>query len=167
MQLSRLQLEHYNLTKVVLESRSDTEPTPLGAYPIFDQQTEFECNVKMRPVTSGEGATQRQALDLTLKVSPLEGRNFPYSRIELGVLGVFDDSALPADKREDLVLVNGSSMLYGVLREVLLGLTARCIQGPVMLPTVQFVQLAEQRAARRQGSLQVATESSSSNSDDK
>lgn len=53
-------------------------------------------------------------------------------------------SGLPAEKQEVLLLVNGSSMLYSALREALLTMTFRCTNGPVMLPSVHFVQLEKQ-----------------------
>lgn len=42
----------------------------------------------------------------------------------------------------DIIAVNGNSLLYGAFRDVLLGRTQRMPCGPVMLPTVHFVDLS-------------------------
>jgi hypothetical protein len=47
--------------------------------------------------------------------------------------------AYPKDKVEMLVNVNGASILYGAIREMLTNLTARCPHGAFLLPSVSFV----------------------------
>jgi preprotein translocase subunit SecB len=86
----------------------------------------------------------RHTVELKLEAEPnADTPGFPY-KLQITLVGVFDGRQLPEEKREALVAVNGASMLYGVAREILLGLTSRAVQGAVMLPTVEFSQLAEQ-----------------------
>jgi preprotein translocase subunit SecB len=44
----------------------------------------------------------------------------------------------PEERAEELVSVNGASILYGAIREMLLTVTARSSHGPFMLPTMSF-----------------------------
>lgn len=144
MEQSRLRLEHYNLQRVSLLPVAGVEPSPLSVYANFDH-AKMGSTVTLGVLEMDNGET-RQTVELTLKGGPKEGgAPFPY-QFEIGYIGIFDGRELPADKRDDLVMVNGTSMLYGIAREVLLGLTARCDMGPMMLPSVQFAQLAEHRA---------------------
>jgi preprotein translocase subunit SecB len=55
----------------------------------------------------------------------------------------------PEDKTEELVKVNGASILYGAIREMLLTVTARSSHDAFMLPTMSFASAvkAEPEAA--------------------
>jgi len=51
--------------------------------------------------------------------------------------GIFDiHPDFPADKTDELVRMNGGAILYGAIREHVLGLTARSAHGPFELPTI-------------------------------
>ena len=47
----------------------------------------------------------------------------------------------PPDKKEQLAVVNGLSILYSAAREMLINITARSAYGAVNLPTLSFVKL--------------------------
>jgi preprotein translocase subunit SecB len=47
----------------------------------------------------------------------------------------------PADKREQLAEVNGYSLLYSAIREMLLTVTGRSSNGLMCLPTLNFVEI--------------------------
>jgi len=49
------------------------------------------------------------------------------------------------------LLVNGSSMLYSAMREMLLTITQRCMHGPVMLPSVNFIRLEKDYQEEQSG----------------
>ena len=51
--------------------------------------------------------------------------------------GLFEIRAdFPEEKREDLVKMNGGAILYGAIREYILGMTSRTKHGPLELPTI-------------------------------
>ena len=142
MEQSRLRLEHYNLQRVSLQPVDGVEPTPLGAYADF-AQAKLGSKVVTGVMTLANDET-RHTIELTLTGGPKEpGAAFPY-QFEIGYIGIFDGRELPEAQRENLVMVNGTSMLYGISRETLLGLTARSERGAMMLPSVNFAQLAHQ-----------------------
>ena len=142
MEQSRLRLEHYNLQRVSLQPVDDVEPTPLGAYANF-AHAKLGSKVVSGVMTLANDET-RHTIELTLTGGPKEpGAAFPY-QFEIGYIGIFDGRELPDAQRENLVMVNGTSMLYGIARETLLGLTTRSEKGAMLLPSVHFAQLAQQ-----------------------
>ncbi len=146
MQASRLQLQHYNLTHVHVEPIAEAPSPELGAYADFDN-AELSTETELSGI-DGPDSRPKHVVGLTVDAKPKDGRPFPY-RFTVGLIGVFDGNELPPEHRDELVYVNGTSMLYGVAREVLLSLTSRCVQGPVLLPSVQFTELAEKIASQK------------------
>jgi len=66
------------------------------------------------------------------------------------IVGIFTvDPAWPADKTEELVHINGSSILYGAAREMILAVTARSTHGEFLLPTLNFIEPPDQAAPTR------------------
>jgi preprotein translocase subunit SecB len=112
---------------------------PVGQYADF-HLAEFSSEVQHLEMKDEGSEDLKHGLSLKLSVSRGESQSFPYA-IQLEAVGIFNASSLPHERQIPLVLVNGASMLYGALREVLLMLTQRCMHGPVMLPSVHFVQL--------------------------
>jgi preprotein translocase subunit SecB len=139
MEPSRLKLLAYHLKSLQILPYEDAEAVPLGQYADF-HQVEFSSEVQHLEMKDEGSEELKHGLALKLSVDRGDNKNFPYA-INLEAVGVFDASALPAERQVPLVLVNGASMLYSALREVLLMLTQRCMHGPVMLPSVHFVQL--------------------------
>ena len=52
-------------------------------------------------------------------------------------------------RKEQLALVNGFSILYSAAREMLLNITARSVSGAVTLPTISFVSLIKEATQQR------------------
>lgn len=71
--------------------------------------------------------------------------NFPYQFAVLleGEFRIDHDGDLGERKR--LVVINGASMLFGVIREQILSLTLRHKNGPLMLPSLDLRSLGPQR----------------------
>jgi preprotein translocase subunit SecB len=147
MQPSQLRLETYHFTKVMVAPRQDAKMTPAGRYADFNN-VEFESEVSIGELDNADEPDRHKTLALKLSVHPSANSSFPYD-IEVGAVGIFDVSEVVSDKRDVMLLVNGSSMLYGALREALLTLTFRCSHGPVMLPSVNFVLLEKQYLAEK------------------
>jgi len=78
---------------------------------------------------------------LDIIVKNQEGkRKAPYN-IEISSWGVFDclNQSTPENDALDLIVVNGASMLYGAIRELLYSLTLRMTNSELLLPTGNFL----------------------------
>jgi preprotein translocase subunit SecB len=62
----------------------------------------------------------------------------PY-RLDFAAVGFFEiDQDFEHNDIERLVRINGSSVLYSALRELVLIITSRSAWGPITLPTINF-----------------------------
>ena len=147
MQPSPLKLVHYHLVELDIKPEEKFDPhtnQELG-YPDF---TNADFSAKIRLATP-EGETDPYEFMVKLE---LEGHAqkkkeglFPY-RFSIGAEGIVRYSGdKTLDDRKELVVVNGSAMLYGALREQLLSITGRFQHGPMMLPTVNFLDLRRKK----------------------
>jgi preprotein translocase subunit SecB len=76
-----------------------------------------------------------------LRVANKEGKQCPYS-FECVVSGLFEVVGnIPKEERETFVAVNGTTLLFGAVREQVANLTARSVYGMLLLPTVNFLDL--------------------------
>jgi preprotein translocase subunit SecB len=67
---------------------------------------------------------------------------------DIGIHGLVEVQAdFPAEKREQIATVNGLSILYSSIREMLLMMTARSGHGPMCLPTLSFVEVLANKIA--------------------
>lgn len=91
---------------------------------------------------------------VTLKVSQdiIQGKNVPYD-FSIEIVGLFDIvkiAGFEINDQEKFVRVNGSSLLFGVAREIIRNNTAAGPYAAVLLPTVNFCSyssLAELKVA--------------------
>ncbi len=85
---------------------------------------------------------------LTLRVSPREDEQAPYN-IQISVRGVvrmhLTQPNGQAEERRVRALVNGASLLYGAVREMVNTVTSRSIHGPLLLPSLNFQDLASHK----------------------
>jgi hypothetical protein len=140
MRASIIQLKQILFQRIEVEA---VEPTEGGG---FEPATSFDF----------EGTAFRVALDATpapgddendpgsfwvmlgIGIDPKEGKPMPY-KIDVSALGLVEVSEqVDKEKRQDLALVNGASLVYGAIRELVTTLTARCVSGPFVLPTADF-----------------------------
>ncbi|MGD1084237.1 MAG: protein-export chaperone SecB [Verrucomicrobiota bacterium] len=70
---------------------------------------------------------------------------------DIGIQGLVEiHESFPAERREQVAAVNGLSLLYSAIREIVLNVTARSPNGPVCLPTLNFAEVvAEQEAQQK------------------
>jgi preprotein translocase subunit SecB len=89
--------------------------------------------------------TNQWRLILTLLIASADpAKAFAYeAEVQLqGLVEALED--LPSEKRQQIALVNGFSILYSAAREMLLIVTARSAHGPMSLPTISFVEMVKQ-----------------------
>jgi len=135
MQKSPLQLRHYVLRKIFIEPIEGWESREEETYPDSDGMP-LEADIALGDAKQANTFGVR----LSIKSEPKDSK-FPY-RFEIGIEGYVEvlQARDEADRRE-LALVNGVSLLYGVIRETFLCLTQRFVHGPMMLPTLHFLDL--------------------------
>jgi len=87
---------------------------------------------------------------LRIVIENKTGKIAPYD-IDVGVVGRFKiNKEIPEEMRENLITVNGCSMLYSSIREQVMTLTARSVNGMLMLPTVNFQYKIENKKELKQ-----------------
>lgn len=96
-------------------------------------------------------APDRGEYAVTVGVSNGEGApGFPY-RFAVRVEGFFElMSDEPNEERKRLTVINGASMLYGIIREQLLSLSTRHRNGPLLLPSLDFRGLKERPKGKQE-----------------
>ncbi len=140
--LSPTQLKDHRFTNIRVKAVEGGSPT---AEPVLKPTIWFQP----APNTSDQW---RLVLTLHL-ASANPAKPFPYeAELQLqGLVQIHD--GLPEDRKEQLSLVNGFSVMYSAAREMLLNITARSAYGAVTLPTLNFTPLvseARKQTAERQ-----------------
>lgn len=148
MQPSQVRLEHYHLTALSITPIENYTPDfDGGLYPGFNNAN-FSIGVRLGEAEQNNEVQFMVRLDLS--ASPKKDASFPYefdisAEAIVSFHGIEDDPA----KLRELVLVNGASLLYGALREVVLTLTSRFPNAPVMLPSADFRTLPIERKSAK------------------
>ena len=110
---SPLLLDRYFFVKTSLEAQSKADLKAINS---------IETSVEL---SKAEGKPKDYLISLTVRLLPHE-ENQPGYLGEFVVMGFFKvHSEYPEDKCDKLVAVNGASILYGVVREMVANLTAR------------------------------------------
>lgn len=149
MKPSPVRLEHYHLTSLsIIQNDAFSPQSDDSLYPKF---ADADYQIGVRLGEPEENGSKRFLVHLELSGNPKEGRPFPYSfaiggDAIIGFHGQEKDDSLV----RDLVLVNGASMLYSALREVLLSTTSRFPNGPLMLPSANFIELRQGNKSQQQ-----------------
>lgn len=88
---------------------------------------------------------------LTLRVGPKEDSQAPYN-IQISVRGIVRMHLTQldgqAEERRVRALVNGASLLYGAVREMVSTITSRSAHGPLLLPSLNFQDLAKHQSEK-------------------
>ena len=140
MKLSPLHLKDYFVTELSLSANPKFDPKLEAAIRLEDFQVGVEAN------TVPEKPREWQMI-LRLTFQPPAEANIPY-RFTIEIAGFFEllDSC-PEELIERLVKVNGASILYGALREIVRDTTARGPYLPMLLPSTSFYEPPAQPAA--------------------
>jgi len=141
MRPSVIRLEHYNLTSLSIEPVEGYAPNfDEGLYPKFSN-ADFDIRVRLgEPVDDDD----EYMIRLFLKASPKADKPFPYTfSVGADAVLTYHGKKDNAERRE-LLLVNGASLLYSALREMLFSLTFRFSTGPMMLPSANFIDLKDE-----------------------
>jgi len=140
MRLAPISLDHYYITELSIVAREPFE----ADQPMEARLEEFAASEKVRMLEQDEEKKLWQVI-LTVSQQPAPESNFPYEFrvIITGYCRCMVES-ISAEEQEEMVRVNGSSMLYGVVREVVRENTARGPWQPILLPTISFFRPSEE-----------------------
>lgn len=139
MLASVIQLRQLVFQRVCVEE-ADPDSTKAGAAIDFDfDGVTFHLNQDFRPIKPEEGDEPvGYVVSLGIKVDNTEGKLSPY-KIDVLALGVVEVSKkLENEKRSNIAAVNGMSLVFGAIREIVTSITARSLPGPLVLPTMDF-----------------------------
>lgn len=102
----------------------------------------IRCDVGHSHVQDDLGNLTENSLlvGVAITITNENGKKAPYS-IHVGAKGFFDWVGEKKDTKEmhDLIVVNGASILYGAIREMVSNVTSRSIAGPCLLPSLSFM----------------------------
>ncbi len=128
MSPSSLLLERYFFVKALLEAQTKADPKAFNS---------IETNVEL---SRAEGKPRDYLISLTVRLLPHEESQPAYLG-EFVVMGFFKvHEGYPEEKCDNLVAVNGASMLYGAVREMVANLSARGPWPMLTLVTANFVE---------------------------
>jgi preprotein translocase subunit SecB len=94
---------------------------------------------------------------LYVTITPMAGAKAPFSG-DFEVMGTFNiPPELSGPSAHKLVYINGATILYGAVREMLCMITSRTFYASLLLPTVSFLNLyQEHEKAGKQSAAEVA-----------
>lgn len=141
MRASIIQLKDLVFERVRVESEKPAgQASPADAVAFDFNNVKFDVELE-RGSSAPENDVPHDRLfviKLTLRIENQEGKRAPY-KVDISALGLVELSEkVEKQTRIELATVNGASLIYGAIRDVVLLLTSRSIAGPMMLPTVDF-----------------------------
>ena len=148
MQLSPLQLLEYTFDGVSVVPVEGYKPDPAFAPGLvfFPGKLAMSADTGLALLDEKEKYSDF-GVKLALRVAPKEDAQAPYN-IHISVRGIVRMHLTQADGQEEerrvLALVNGASLLYGAVREMVSTITSRSAHGPLLLPSLNFQDLARQ-----------------------
>jgi len=137
MKFSPLQVINYSVTEFSFKANPKFDPKET----IHDGCETFSTAVEAQQDEEVDESSESWILSLRVRQEIKEGSNFPYS-FTVSIFGLFDckkDVKVPGGC-ERFVKVNGSSILFGVVRELIRSMTACAPWNELMLPVVSFVE---------------------------
>jgi preprotein translocase subunit SecB len=151
MRISPVQTKSIIFRKVSIEPLLDEEQKTV---PNLRAQG-FDWDEVTVGVDTGVGVREDQGkspteflVTLGIRVMNETGKQCPY-KFDTQVVGLLEVAeTLPLSRREELVEVNGLAILYGAMREMIVGITSRMEYGPLVLPGVNFMDHVEKADAR-------------------
>lgn len=142
VELSPLQMKQLIYTKVRVELSTGLDEAEQYWAPNFDLDG-VEFLTEVTTAYPEEQADDPKNFMVALRFAILneaEGKKRAPYTIDIHAQAWFElKPGLPVEKREDIVRVNGASMLLGSMREVISQLTARSGFGPLIVPTLRFL----------------------------
>lgn len=138
MQPSKLQLQELFYLAIKVAARPNTSEDAEGA-PFDFNGVNIAEGVELSVLDENKEDPKLFAVKLRIVIENKEGKVAPYD-VDVEAAGIFAIiPSMPLAERDEFVLVNGCSVIYSAIRDQLLTLTSRSARGPLVLPTVTFL----------------------------
>lgn len=135
---SKLQLQEFFYLTIKIAARPGA-PGEVEAAPFDFNGVNIAEGVELSVIDDNKVDPKVFALKLRIVIENQQGKIVPYD-IDIEVAGIFSViPTMPLEEREEFVLINGCSVLFGAIRDQILTLTSRSARGPLVLPTVNFL----------------------------
>ena len=147
MRPSIIQLKQLVFQRIIVDTAKPLDEVSSGEAVNFDfDGVNFRTTVEVGTPLPESEDDRAFIVSLGIVVDNTEGKVVPY-KLDLNALGVIEVSdKVEKEARANLAAVNGVSIIYGAIRELVTTLTSRCIPGPLLLPTMDFRDEVEKRA---------------------
>ncbi|AUB85699.1 protein-export chaperone SecB [Candidatus Thiodictyon syntrophicum] len=141
MRPSIIQLRQLVFKSIHVEAVEPAADAPPGDATNFDfDGTTFRVELGSEALPNAEDDSDPGVFVVMLRIAidNQEGKPAPYL-FDITALGLIEiDRKIDKEKRSDLAAVNGASLIYGAIRELVTTLTARSTAGSFVLPTMDF-----------------------------
>lgn len=152
MNPSQLQLAGYRLLDFRVTARSGIDPS-LEDYNVLLNEMGARLDISHNQERDTEGSNCWSVF-LALRFEARPEDHSPYDFHVVLVADFFCSKQLPATlDQETLVGVNGTSIVYGIARELVLTMTQRGLWGSLNLPTMSFINFRDLLARPENGEL--------------
>jgi preprotein translocase subunit SecB len=150
MRLSPLQLLEYTFDglSVMPVEGYVADPAFSTGFVFFPGKLALSADTGIALLTETENYSDF-GVSLTLRVGPKASNLVPY-KVQVSVRGVvrmhLTQASEQAQERRVRALVNGVSLLYGIVREMVSNITSRSTHGQLLLPSLSFADLGSEQA---------------------
>lgn len=142
MKVAPLQPKGIVFEEVSILVNLDETNSPISTDNFDFQDVRLVCDVGHADVDGDIEAPSDDSMlvSIRLRIPNDEGKKAPY-KINIAVTGIFKwlDKSTDRKDRRDLTVVNGATILYGAIREMVLTVTSRSMSGAMLLPSVNFI----------------------------
>lgn len=127
----------YYLGILVLPQSSNEDGNNVSAVDFNFDGVMIGESIKTQVFTEPDGR-QTYGVNLRITIDNEKGKTAPY-KVDIEISGNFAIiKKIEEEKREEMAIVNGCAILYSAIREQIMALTSRCLNGTLILPTVNF-----------------------------
>lgn len=149
MSLARLQLLEYRLETLIVEFNEDwLEAAEAGEAEEHSETYNVEAKVAFYSDKDAEG---KAAIRLLVNCTPQTGL-CRFRQVKVALWGIFiADSTLDEDERARYFGLDGPSILHGLARGIVASATGGCVEGPFIIPALNFAEILAAQAAEEDG----------------
>jgi preprotein translocase subunit SecB len=141
MKVAPLQPKGIAFEEISIQCARDENGSSIPAIDFDFQNVRLQCEVGHADFEEDADLPTGDSMlvSVRLKIENTEGKLAPYT-VNVAVSGLFKWllKGVTGEKRKDLIVVNGATILYGAIREMTLNVTSRSASGPMLLPAVNF-----------------------------
>lgn len=140
---SNLQMNQYFLTGLNYSINPDFDPEKNLSFEFSDIDTDYDKH----PLN--EDSKKEWQIELKVEFLPPVERNIPYS-FSASIIGFFSVGPnIPEEQVEKFAEINGASILYSTLREIIYTLTSKGPFRALLLPTLCFQDEKKRPAGKK------------------